>query len=185
MRVAIASIEGVTTYSQNRCHETPKLDKEIHKDYEERTWLERAHVNKDGYMFIPPMSFKNCLSEAAKFLTIQIPGKGKSTYTKHFEAGIMVVDPLVLKTKKEDILPEWVFVPADGVRGGNKRVWKCFPVVHEWGGDVIFHILDDTITEKVFEYHLEEAGKIIGIGRFRPRRNGYYGRFKVNEIVWE
>ena len=185
MRIAIATIEGVSTYSQNRCHDMPKLSKENSKDYEERTWRDRAHIDKDGCMFIPPMAFKNCLSEVAKYLSIQIPGKGKSTYTKHFEAGIMVVDPLVLNVTKEEIEGQWLFLPVEGQRGGKKRVWKCFPVVHEWKGDVIFHILDDTITEEVFEQHLSEAGKMIGIGRFRPRNNGYYGRFKVNEIVWE
>ena len=185
MRVAIASIEGVSTYSQNKCHDKPKKNKEIDKDYEERTWKGRAHINEDGYMFIPPMAFKNCLSEAAKYLSIQVPGKGKTTYTKHFEAGILVVDPLVLSVKEEDIEAEWVYVPSDGQRGGKKRVWKCFPVVHEWGGEVIFHILDDIITPDVFEKHLDEAGKIIGIGRFRPRNNGLYGRFKVNEVIWE
>jgi hypothetical protein len=44
--------------------------------------------------------------------------------------------------------------------------------------------LDETITEEVFKLHLEESGKFIGIGRFRPQNNGFYGRFKVNEIVW-
>ena len=47
-----------------------------------------------------------------------------------------------------------------------------------------FYILDDTITEDVFKEHLEEAGKFIGIGRFRPRNNGFYGRFAVDKIEW-
>ena len=40
----------------------------------------------------------------------------------------------------------------------------------------------ETITLSVFRKHLEEAGKFIGIGRFRPRNNGFYGRFEVKEI---
>ena len=35
--------------------------------------------------------------------------------------------------------------------------------------------------EKVKEY-LIHAGQFIGIGRFRPRNNGFYGRFKVNSF---
>ncbi len=54
----------------------------------------------------------------------------------------------------------------------------------EWKGEVTFHILDETVTEEVFKLHLEEGGKFIGIGRFRPQNNGFYGRFKVNEMVW-
>ena len=40
------------------------------------------------------------------------------------------------------------------------------------------------ITEEVFRYHLEQAGTFIGIGRFRPRNNGYYGRFKLDSMEW-
>ena len=36
------------------------------------------------------------------------------------------------------------------------------------------------------EFHiLREAGKFIGIGRFRPRNNGYYGRFDVESVDWK
>jgi hypothetical protein len=121
----------------------------------------------------------------AKYLSMQIPGKGKNTYTKHLESGLLVTDNLVLPIHKDEVKGEWIFVPSDGRRGGGKRVWKCFPLIEQWKGDVVFHILDDTITEDVFEHHLRQSGQFIGIGRFRPRNNGYYGRFKVNEIVWE
>lgn len=184
MKQAVAHLKSFSPYSQSRFHDTPKLPKEAADDYEDRTWRGRLHVTDDGRVFIPPMSFKNCLSEAAKFTSRQIPGKGKSTYTKHFEAGVLVMDPLVLDIKADDVPGEWLFVPADGVRGSGKRVKKCFPVIHDWAGEVTFHILDDTITEEVFTEHLKEAGSFIGIGRFRPRNNGFYGRFKVESVDW-
>lgn len=123
-------------------------------------------------------------------MSIQIPGKGKATYTKHFEAGLLVMDAMTLPIKKADVPGEWLFVPSDGVRGSGKRVEKCFPVIREWTGKVQFVVLDETLLgeyrkdEKgrsvtVFEHHLHEAGKFIGIGRFRPRNNGFYGRFDV------
>ena len=182
MKTVIAHLKSISPYSQSKHYDTEPLEKESKVDYEARTWRDRLHVTEDGHVFIPQMSFKNCLSEAAKYLGIQIPGKGKSTYTKHFEAGVLVLDPLVLPIKKEDVAGEWFFVPSDGVRGSGKRVNKCFPVIHQWEGDVTFHILDETITIPVFRKHLEEAGKFIGIGRFRPRNNGFYGRFEVKDI---
>ena len=182
MKTVIATLKSVSPYSQSRYHGTDKIDREIPKDYEARTWRERLHVNQDGYVFIPPMAFKNALSEAAKFMSIQIPGKGKATYTKHFEAGILVMDGLVLPVKKDDVPGEWLFLPSDGKRGGGKRVEKCYPVIHEWAGDVTFHVLDEIITPDVFEEHLMRAGQFIGLGRFRPRNNGYYGRFTVENI---
>jgi hypothetical protein len=185
MSIAIATLESISPYSQSRFHNVPREDKETADDHERRTWRERLHVNKDGFVFIPPMSFKNMLSEAAKYLSMQVPGKGKSTYTKHFEAGILCMDPVVLPFRKADIQEQWLHVPSDGQRGGTKRVLKCFPVIPEWIGDVTFHVLDPAISKDVFRKHLEEGGKFIGIGRFRPRNNGFYGRFQVKDVVWE
>jgi len=184
MKTVRVTITGVSPYSQSKHYDVPKLEKESSGDYEARTWRERLHTDENGNVFIPPMSFKNCLSDAAKFLSISIPGKGKSTYTKHFEAGVLVVDAMVLPVKKDGVPGEWLFVPSDGIRGSGKRVNKCFPIIHQWGGVVTFHILDETITESVFHKVLEEAGRFIGIGRFRPRNNGFYGRFKVDKLEW-
>lgn len=185
MRIALCSLRSVSPYSQSKHYETPKLDKERPDDYEKRTWRDRLHVLDTGYVFIPPMAFKNCLSSAAKYLSEKIPGKGNTTFTKHFESGVLVLDGLTLPYKKADVPGEWLFVPSDGRRGGGKRVKKCFPVIQEWSGKVEFNIIDDTITEDVFARYLDQAGKFIGIGRFRPAMNGYYGRFAVDGIEWQ
>lgn len=184
MRTATVTLKSISPYSQSRYHGTEKQDKEIARDYEKRTWRERQHADENGQVFIPPMAFKNCLSEAAKFLSIQIPGKGKATYTKHFEAGVLVTDALTLPDRKDEVEGEWLFVPSDGKRGGGSRVEKCFPVIRNWSGDVTFYVLDETITPEVFEDHLRQAGQFIGIGRFRPRNNGFYGRFDVEKVAW-
>lgn len=185
MKTAVATLRSVSPYSQSKHYTTEKLPKELPKDYEARTWRDRLHSLDSGEVYIPPMSFKNCLNESAKYLSIQIPGKGKATFTKHVESGILVTDALHLGIHRDQVKGEWLFVPADGVRGSGKRVEKQFPIIHEWGGQVTFHILDETVTEDVFKHILEQAGAFIGIGRFRPRNNGFYGRFKVEGISWQ
>lgn len=184
MKTAIAQLESISPYSQSRHYSVEKLPKELPKDYEARTWRERMHATESGQIFIPPMAFKNCLSDIAKYLAIQIPGKGKSTYTKHIEAGVLVTDPLVLPVEKDEVKGEWLFVPSDGKRGSGSRVEKCFPLIPSWSGQVTFYVMDETVTQDVFKHHLEQAGAFIGIGRFRPRNNGYYGRFKVAGVSW-
>ena len=184
MKKAVCSLVSVSPYSQSRYIAEKKTKNETSAELEDRTWKQRCHVNEDGKIFIPPMAFKNCLSEAAKYKSIQIPGKGKSTYTKHFEAGVLVIVPLVLDYTSENVPSERLFVPSDGRRGGTSRVEKCFPLIPSWKGNVEFLILDELINEEVFKSHLDDAGAFIGIGRFRPRNNGYYGRFKVESINW-
>lgn len=181
---ATVTLKSISPYSQSRFHDTPKLERELADDYERRTWKERLHTADDGRIFIPPMAFKNCLAEAAKYMSKAIPGKGKATYTKHFEAGVLVVEGLTLDKTKDDAISEWLFVPADGIRGSGKRVKKCFPLIREWGGKVNFVVLDELITESVFREILEGAGQFIGIGRFRPKNNGYYGRFEISNLKW-
>lgn len=185
MKRAVVSINGVAPYSQSRFYQVEKKEKEGAADFEQRTWRERMHYDDAGMVFIPPQAFKNCIAEAAKFLSVQIPGKGKSTYTKHFEAGILVTEPLNLGIKRDEVPGEWLFVPASGRRGDGKRVQKCFPVIQKWGGKIEFMIIDDTVTEETFRYHIEQAGQLIGIGRFRPRNNGYYGRFTAKVLSFE
>lgn len=185
MRLAVAHVESLSPYSQSKPTVTPKGEREKHDEYEKRVWRERMHYGPDGMCFIPQTAPKIMIAEAAKFTPRIGPTGGKSTWTKNFEAGIMVVDPIPLNAHKDKVEGEWVFVPADGRRGGDKRIWKCFPVFPEWKGDFIFHVLDDSITEDIFALYLKEAGAFIGLGRFRPRKMGYYGRFKVNGIDWE
>ncbi len=184
MKTAICKLASASPYSQSKFINTPRLPKESHPDYETRTWRERLHYDGDGQVFIPPMQFTNCIKEAAKFLSISIPGEGKAKYTKHFEAGVMVAERMYIGIHKDKVLEESLLVPSDGKRGGGKRVIKTFPLITEWIGEVVYHVIDDKITEEIFTKVLTEAGLLIGIGRFRPKNWGYYGRFNVMSIAW-
>ena len=119
MRTVIVKINGVSPYQQGRYHATPKLDTETHNEHELRTWAEKAHADEKGNIFIPPQGIKNCIANAAQRLSIPIPGKGQSKYTKHFNSGIMVLErPFIGKTKDgAERVP--VFGAADGMTGGK------------------------------------------------------------------
>ena len=81
---------SASKYSQSRPYQVDKKPRETPGDYEKRTWRERLHLSdkNPGKIVIPSMQFKNSLAECAKYMARQIPGKGKTTYTKHFEADI-------------------------------------------------------------------------------------------------
>jgi len=166
----------------SRYYQTPKEPKESPDDYEKRTWKERLHYDERGNVFIPNMAIKWCLTDGAKFIGMKIPGKGRATFAKHFEAGLLVLEGIKLGIHMSDVQGETFFVPADGKHGSGSRVLKTFPVIPTWKGKVDVHILDRTITREVFDEHLKEAGRFIGLGRFRPQRGGFYGRFSVASI---
>jgi len=183
MRTAIITLTGETLV-QSRFHGTEKLPKEGADDYEQRTWRNKVHANNDGECVLFALSIKNCLRDVAKFLSVQIPGKGKSTYTKHFKAGVVVPRNPKLGVHKNDVEGEWRHVPASGVAGDGKRVMRCFPIFRNWKAECEVVIIDDTITPEVFEQHLVEAGRLVGIGSFRPINGGIDGRFEVESIQW-
>ena len=141
-------------------------------------------------VFIPAQAFKNCLDEAAKYLSIK--KKGNQTYTKHFEAGVNVFEPAALNVHKDDTLFEKLFLNLDGKAGSGKRGYKNYPYVEKgWVAEVQFIILDETVlqsysgnkTMTVFEHVLRCAGMYVGIGRWNPKHRGSYGRFAVENIA--
>ena len=150
MITCTATLVGKSPYSQSAPIVSTKDTGEGHDAFEERTWRERMHVNKDGYVFIPPMAVKNMLAETAKFLSESVPGKGKATFTKHFEAGIMVVDPMPIEPaiKPGDVPAEKLFLPSDGRRGGGSRVWKHMPFIDEWSVQCSIIVMDPILTSR-------------------------------------
>src|SRR3990170_450508 len=139
MKLAECSLKSTTPYSQSKHYTTEKLPQEQPGAYEERTWRDRCNTNDAGHIIIPPMAFTNAVKEAAKYMNRKIPGQRNATYTKHFEAGGLVSEPLILPIKKEDVRGEWLFVPSDGRRGGGSRVEKRFPLIPAWEGVVTFY----------------------------------------------
>lgn len=182
MRQCRMFFTGAAPYSASRPHQEPELPGENKDDYENRTWPSKAHVMK-GQVFIPPMAFKINLDRATKMLGRQIPGKGKATYTKFFESGVMVTEPVFIAPQSA-IRPERVYANTDGVRGSGKRVWRTFPTIDEWSGECVFYVLADEIKKEVLEESAVYAGTAVGVGRFRPERGGYFGRYTVDKFVW-
>ena len=185
MKTAICTLQSVTAYSQNRAIQSEKKNKESAADWERRCWRERMHVNSSGNVVIPAMAFKHVLADIAAYLSEKIKGKGNNTWTKHFQSGVLPMADVDTGYKASDVQGEVISVPIDGKRGGKSRVPKTFPVIPKWSGQIEFHIGDDSITEEVFKRYLTQAGYLIGVGRWRARNGGLYGRFEVKSIKWK
>jgi hypothetical protein len=184
-KIVEVHLTSVSPYSQSRQHDTPKLNKEGWDDYEKRTWREKCNANDKDEIVIPAMAFKQALDAVAKRLGDQIPGKGKATFTKHFVGGVICENDIVLVgCRKSDCPSVTINANADGKRGSGKRVKRTFPQWPVWSGVARFVILDDTVTEPVFERHFNEAGRFIGVGRFRSENGGMNGRFRAEKFVW-
>lgn len=177
-------------YQPGKAIHIPKPDKTSFDEHEKNTWRERGHYlpEPDNRMYIPAMAFKRALEDGAAYDPQKL--KGQSMFTKLFQRSVIVTDPIILPVKKDQVTGESYFLPSDGVASSkvNKKsnfVWRTFPTVAEWSGHMVFHILDDRITEEVFTKALEDAGLYIGIGTWRPQRGGLNGRFEVIKLDWQ
>lgn len=184
--VARLTLEGISPYSQSRGHDEPKLAGEAHEAYDIRTWPFKQNVNVDGSsVVIPAHGLMQAFAAAAKYSKRQIPGQGKATWTKKFEAGIMLLEDPSLNVNPGDVRSITISANADGVRGSGKRVPRRFPIINTWSTTFEVFILDPIITEDVFREMVEIAGMFIGVGRFRPEKGGLNGRFKIVNLEWQ
>jgi hypothetical protein len=180
------SLKGLTPYSQSRAHDAPKLQGELHDDYDKRTWLEHAHFNSDGNVTIPAHAFHQCVIAAAKYSKKQIPGQGKATWTAKFTSGLMMVSgDIAIDRRAEDLKCIPIYANTDGIRGSGKRAFRRYPVLYEWSAGTEIAILDPIITEDIFKEIIGLAGLFIGLGRFRPEKGGTNGRFKMTKCDWQ
>jgi len=175
---------GTAPLGFSRAIQSVKNHGESSAAFEERTWRERMHVDADGYCYIPPTALKNCLADIAKYRSDSVPGKGKKTYTKYFESGLLVTQPLSLGVKASEVVGTRLHVPSDGKRGGGTRVWRVFPTLPQWKTHATIYVLEPMLIDKVAKVkeYLEDAGKFIGLMFFRPARNGFWGRFRIENF---
>ena len=185
MKKATIQLKSTSPYSQSRFHNLPLKKGEKHDERELRTWREKGHYTANGDMFIPSIAITMSIKEAAKYSNIKVTGKGQSTYTKHFEAGIMVLQDIILPVTKETARMNAVYANANGKKGAGTRVMRFFPTCDQWEGTVDVAIFDDEINREIFEQVANAAGLFIGMGQFRPRNAGYYGRFSVEILNWD
>ncbi len=181
-----ADLIGISPISFSKAMSSVKGQGQADDVFEEEHWRERMHVNSDGQVYVPPGMVKITVEKAAQFLSEKT--KGNQTYTKHFTAGTMVTEPMILLDNKSkpvmaaEVESERLFVPSDGKRGGSKRVWKRFPIIDAgWRIHCKIYILDQLLQDKIdkVEEYLRFGGKMIGLGRYRPINGGYYGRYIV------
>lgn len=186
MRTVKVKVEGITPYSSSKNVEVELLKGETLDDHEKRRWREKAHVDVDGQVFIPGVSFKMALDETAALLNEKIKGKGNQTWTKVLSTGTVAMTDMFIGIHVDELKAKEIYCNSDGVRGSGKRVYRWFPYTTSWNGEVEFQIFNDAITQDVFERFFTQAGLLAGVGRGRPIQKcpAGNGRFKPVSFTW-
>lgn len=149
--------------------------KKIYKDDEEAKL--RVYLNADGQYAHPCESFTKAMVKA-------VAGKkfGKIFATSAIKGSVFITEPFaVIEDSNGKPMKEYS-IDRRPVVVGKARILRCRPSWNNWQMRVALEI-DVAILrpEHVLE-SLSLAGRIIGIGDYRPEKGGGFGRFKC-EII--
>ncbi len=137
----------------------------------------KVYQNEDGY-YIPSQAFRSAIigrGGAGSGLKI-----GKMTANARASAGMFTIEPFatLLDPEKWKPLKEYEIHTCRAVvqRQGVLRSRPMFP---KWGTRVPMEIDDEFIAVDQVIGLMERAGKVAGVGDFRPQTKGTFGRFTV------
>lgn len=135
----------------------------------------KAYIDEKGVLFVPGMNIYASIIEGGKFIKI---GKAKATNSKSSlipAAMILEEERCTLGTKNWEVDSRSVVIPATG-----GRIMAYRPRLDEWECSFTIDLFDpDILAPSDVRQIIDDAGKKIGLGDFRPSRKGPFGRFVV------
>lgn len=186
------TIEGVAPLLMNRFTEASEVQVSGgtavtfrgHKGTPREQAEPKRYADEDGALYIPGTNLFACIIAAGTF---HKAGKSKITTMKTslIPAGMLVND-LVCPIHDRDGKPvtEWevdsrsVVIPSTG-----GRIMCHRPRVDEWLCTFEIEIDTGMFPPALIRSIIDDAGKKIGLGDYRPARKGPFGRFVVSK--WE
>ena len=140
----------------------------------------KCYTDDKGNLYIPGPNIFSCLIQAGKFHKV---GKSKVTTTKSslIPAGIAVREIVCpLNTKDFEGDSRSVVIPSTG-----GRIMAHRPRLDEWSLGFTLEVDDAMFSLSFVRLLVDDAGRKIGLGDFRPDRKGPFGKFAVTEWVEE
>lgn len=144
----------------------------------------RTYRNDQGEPVHPTAAFRSAMLNASKGFKV-----GKRTARTVFAGAVMLCEPEMILTDAKGKPLKSYGIHKCRVIVGKSGVLRCRPMWRDWHGLLPMEIDTDFIDNiDIVTQILNIAGRIIGIGDFRPDTNkgkdgvGSFGRFKA-EVV--
>jgi len=167
------TITGIAAILQHRFvvdEEDPSANKHSgFRDYSDEV-KKSLYLTEDGKLCQTADQVMGSMIKAA--VSFKIPGRGKKTY-KDLTKAALIVTPEYIPHK----IQTWR-VDRRMVRIGPARIVRERPRLDEWELDFSIETIDKQFPFAALKDILDEAGKMQGLGDFRPR----FGRFTVTRF---
>ncbi len=148
-------------------------------------WMESMHITQDGWLCQPATHLEGAMVDAARRFGIK-GGRGR-TWKEAIRAYCYVQPEELIHLRAGQPVrapgPELLNSPTDYLRVDTRRVRvkqaavarSRLLIAEGWELDFRVEVHDEQVQADVLSEILNEAGRAVGIGDFRPR----YGRFSV------
>lgn len=137
-----------------------------------------AYLLPSGDLFMPCAAFRRALIDASASRKI-----GKKSAKTVFKAAIFAIEEIALLTDPETHKPLRTYEVdvRRCVLRGTDSVRRARPRIDQWAATFALHFDPEVVADgrSILVDLLNLAGKIIGVGNYRPEKGGHYGRFQV------
>lgn len=181
MKTYKVTIQGTTPLLMNR---PSAMIGEKSKDQKRETSTSKELAEDklyelDGKLYTPATHLQGALVEAGKHKKMMGKGSSKATYSK--SAGYAVtIEPFEIVHKKQKWEVFSILAVNPTTRGRNLL---HRPMLKEWELDFECVFDENAIEPSVMKELFDIAGRIVGIGDWRPAKKGRFGKFQV--IEWK
>ncbi|WP_369913882.1 hypothetical protein AB8810_12705 [Xanthomonas sp. NCPPB 3005] len=139
----------------------------------ESEWSASMYYDEEIGPFIPALNIESCIAEAGKIHRL-----GKTIK----QAVQVVTDRAKLEyegpRQKEKLWKSERFADVRTVTVNQKRNLRCRPIFLRWSAMFDVEYMEDVLDRGDLVRVVEEAGRRIGVGTYRPR----FGRFEVEVL---
>lgn len=151
----------------SEAEEGPSKKGRVYNDEDEAR--KRLYLDREGKVCQPATHLEACMVKSAADFKFT----GKKTYKEIFKSGIFV-EPFMIPHLREN----WP-IDRQSVVVQKARILRCRPRFDEWELDFDVIVRDDRIEPLIVKEILNNAGKYVGVGDYRPR----FGLFRVDKFA--
>jgi len=175
MKTYTVTIQGTTPLLMNRpsamIGDISKDKKPFSDNSKNEAQLKLYQIDEKLYQ--PSTHIQGALVEAGK--QKKVVGKGKATYSKAVGYAVQI-EPFEIEHK----IQEWEVFSVLAVNPNTKgRNLLHRPILKEWELDFKVTFDETEIHESIMKELFDIAGRIAGLGDWRPQKKGPYGKFQV------
>ena len=138
---------------------------------------DKLYQDDNGKTQLPATYIRNSIVEASK--QFKIPNHGKATYSKLVAATVQI-EPFYIELQGDKNYEVFRISAVNPMTKGRMMTER--PKYNKWSASFEIILNDAGVPVSVINEILEQAGKYVGIGDWRPEKKGMFGKFMITSF---